>query len=297
MKDVLIMLIFGVFLYVFYKLMVKEPILPWKDKTSDESLPFRKRAKKNTIPTEQEPELFENLFDYVKDITHHMIRFNDNSFALICEVEPVNYFLKSPEEQEAIDVVFETWLASIEYPVGIYTQNRYIDISEPIENMQKAMKEAEDLNEAALSFGQNMIQDLIKWQTSTPRYETKRYLIFTHKVNIHEINADSKEELEEKLIEKTFAELFRRYNAAKSQLRKADIDVYLLPTEGIYELLYYTFNRKRAVKLRFKDLIKTERNALYVTADQTDERIERLKEAIEENDRQTEKEFQNQQAS
>lgn len=290
MKDLLIMAVIGGLLYVFYKLMLKEPILPWKEKTVKANIPIRKKTKKNDQNEENEPMLFEDLFSDVKDVANHMIRFQDDSFALIAEVEPVNYFLKSQEEQEAIDRVFEAWLASITYPVKFYIQNRYIDISEPIEQMVENMKNAEDLNEAALDYGYEMIKNLQEWQRGTPRYETKRYLIFHHKVEPTEINADSEEEFEEKLIDKTFAELMRRYHAAKSQLRKAGIIVSLLPTEGIYELLYYTFNRRKAVKIRFKDLILQEHNALYVTADQTDEHIEAVKEEIEQNELEKESE-------
>lgn len=284
MMDLLIMGGFGIALYVFYKWMVKEPILPWKEKNETEAIPIKRKKRKKDVQLDEEPKLFEELFDDVSDISNHMIRFKDNTFAMIAEVEPVNYFLKSQEEQEAIDSIFEGWLASITYPVSIYLQNRFIDISEPVENMQRNMKEAEDLNADAFSFGQAMIQDLIKWQRSSPRYESKRYIVFSHKVNIHDINAESKEELEEKLIEKTFSELYRRVNAAKAQLRKAEIGISLLPTEGIYELLYYTFNRRKAVKVRFKDIVEQEKNALYVTAIQSDERIEAVKEVIKENE-------------
>lgn len=292
MRDLLIMGVFGLILYVFYRFMTKEPILPWKKKQITETsvnVKKKKKKRRHEVELEQVPQLFEELFEDVKDISNHMIRFHDNSFTLIADVEPVNYFLKSQEEQEAIDTVFEGWLAAINYHVGFYLQNRFVDISEPLEQMRKSMKDSDDLNEAALSFGQSMIEDLVKWQTSSPRYETKRYLIFTHKVKIHEINADSKEELEEKIVEKAFAELMRRLNSAKAQLRKAEINVSLLPTEGIYDLLYHTFNRRKAVKQRFKDMVEQEKNSLYVTADQSDERIEAVKEEIADNDIQKER--------
>ncbi|MFC0476829.1 hypothetical protein ACFFHF_16625 [Robertmurraya beringensis] len=293
MRDLLIMGVVAIIFYVFWKMMLKEPILPWKEKVvTDNTITQtgkKKKKRKHEVQIEQEPQLFEELFENVKDISNHMIRYHDNSFTLITEVEPVNYFLKSQDEQEAIDKEFESYLASINYPISCLLQSRYIDISEPIKHMTESMKNSEDLNEAALSFGQSMINDLIEWQTQTPRYETKRYLIFTHKVNAADVNADSKEELDEKIVEKTFSELMRRYNAAKNQLRKSEIEVSLLPTEGIYELLYHTFNRKKAVKQRFKDMIEAEKNAMYITADQTDERIEAVKEAIEEYER-TEKE-------
>lgn len=179
-------------------------------------------------------------------------------------------------------MTFESWTATLNYPVSVYLQNRFVDVSEPIEAMNKVMEESKDLNEAALSFGKAMIADIVEWQKSAPRFETKIYMIFTHKINVNSISADSEEELEEKIVDKAFAELMRRVNSARNQLRKADIHVSLLPTEGIYELLYYTFNRRKAVKNRFKDLVNQEKDALYVTADQTDSHIDLVKETIQE---------------
>lgn len=286
MKDLLIMGVFILFLYIFYRIVMKQPILPGKQKNNHTQhkteVGRNKKKRKHEVQIEEEPKLFQELFSDIKDISHHMIRFNDDSFTLIGEVEPVNYFLKSQDEQEQIDVAFETWLASNSYHVAFYLQNRFIDLSEPIEDMQKSMMNSEDLNEAALSYGRSMIEDLQNWQSIAPRYETKRYVLFTHKIKVHELTADSNEELEEKIVDKAFAELMRRLNNAKSQLRRAGIKVDLLPTEGIYDLLYHTFNRRKAVKNRFKDIVVNEKNAMYVTADQSDERIEAVKEGIEE---------------
>ena len=194
MKDILIMGVIAIIFYVFWKLMLKEPILPWKEKVVTDSISMqngnKKKKKKHEVSIEQEPHLFQELFENIKDVSNHMLRFHDNSFTMIAEVEPVNYFLKSQDEQEAIDVVFESWLAAINYPVQFYLQNRFIDISDPIQQMTQSMKDSEDLNEAAISFGQSMINDLQKWQNQAPRYETKRYLVFTHKINANELNAD-----------------------------------------------------------------------------------------------------------
>lgn len=284
MRDLIIMVVFGVFLYIFYRWMVKLPILPWKEAKHIEVSPSKpnSKRKKHYVNLEDEPLLFKELFKDIKDVSHHMVRHYDNTFYMISLVDPVNYFLKSQEEQEAIDISFETWLASMNYSATVYFQNRYIDLSEPIKNMQGNMTSSSDLNTAALSFGEAMIKDLLDWQTNSPRYETMVYLVFSHRINPNDIVADSKEELEEKIIEKAFAELRRRTNAAKSHLRKADIQINMLPTEGLYELKYHTFNRKKAVKNRFKDLVNSETTAMYVTADQSEEHIEDVREAIKE---------------
>ncbi|MGG3624408.1 hypothetical protein ABES25_12715 [Bacillus gobiensis] len=75
--------------------------------------------------------------------------------------------------QDAIDTVFERWIAQFYYGVQIFLTTRYIDLSDPIENMKQNMENANDLNHHARHYGKTMIEDLINWQTQMPRYETK----------------------------------------------------------------------------------------------------------------------------
>lgn len=278
------MAIMAIGLYVFAKIMMKEPILPWKEKNvQSNAIPTKKKKGKKQVGAagEEEPDPFRELFKDIKEINSHMMRYNNNKFVMLAEVEPVNYFLLSQDEQEGIDMTFETWLAQINYPVQFYLQNRYIDLSEPIESMRETMQTQEDMNQNALEYGQTLIEDLVKWQAISPRYETKRYLAFHMTINPSEIKADDKEELEDKIVEKAFQELYRRLNTAKNSLRKATIEVQLLTNEGIGEVLYYAFNRRKAVKNKFRDTNLQEQLALYVTADQDLARIETVKEMIE----------------
>lgn len=286
MKDLLFMGGFALVLYVFVRIMLKEPILPWRSKEdSGEGAThnFKKTSKNKgkKVDSLQEPEIFRNLFSDVKEISNHMIRYKNNRFVLVSEVEPVNYFLLSQDEQEAIDSIFERWLAVINYNVQFYLQNRYIDLSEPIEEMRETMLKQDDMPANAIQYGKDLIKDLVQWQSVAPRYETKRYLVFTYQVDIKQMTAEDNDELEEKIVEKAFAELYRRFNTAKSALRKAHMNVELLTSEGIVEVLYYAFNRRKAIKNKFKDIRMKEMLSLYVTADQNTRRIEMVKEMID----------------
>ncbi|WP_066418230.1 hypothetical protein [Sutcliffiella cohnii] len=286
MRDLLIMGAFALALWVFVRIILKEPILPWMAKEDQDETPLM--MKKRTSKTEKqndveepEPEIFKNMFSDIKGISDHMIRYKNNRFVLISEVEPVNYFLLSQDEQEAIDSSFERWLATLDYNVQWYLQNRYVDLSEPIEEMRKNMIGQDDLPPNAIQYGKDLIDDLVQWQSIAPRYETKRYLVFVYQVDAKQITAEDKEELEEKIVEKAFAELYRRFNSAKSALRKANINMHLLTSEGIVEVLYYAFNRRKAIKNKFKDIRMKEMLSLYVTADQDSRRIEMVKEMID----------------
>ncbi|WP_026801301.1 hypothetical protein [Pontibacillus halophilus] len=287
-------IVFGLGGWVFWRYMSKEPILPWSNKKSQSKKDVsksgappsknHKRSKKKNSPDdyeEVEPNLFQHFLEDMEGITDHMIRLVNNEFVLIAEAIPVNYHLLSQHEQESIDNEVERWLSKLDYPTKPYFQNRYIDLTEPIEEIKNNLNSQDDIPEAAYRYGISMMEDLAEFQARTPRYETKRYIIFNYQVPVSEIEADSDEELEERILDKAFQELYRRYNTAKSSLGKGKIGLELLTSDGIVGLLYYTFNRKKAVKHRFKDIVEREKLALYPTAVQEQRKIELVKEMIE----------------
>lgn len=308
MKDVLVIAVIALSVYVLSRWMLKEPIIPWKEKKikiNDVSInkqfnqnKNKKKQKKGTTSPldEEEAAPFRMLFPDIVNFEGHMIRRINNEFSMMAEVEPVNYYLRDHEEQEIIDSSFEIWVASNKYDVRIYIQNRFVDLSEAIEEIQRTLKSQEDLNYEAREFGENMVNELLYWQNSEPRFEAKRFIIFNYTVDVKEIKADDKEEFEEKIIDKAFNELHRRVQAAKQHLRSGEMEVKMLSTDGIVEVCYYAFNRKRALKNRYRDIEGQEQLSLYVTADQTPQRIALVKGELEKN-AQKENEDSNRKAS
>lgn len=297
MMDILVLLLIVVIMWVVSRIALKEPVLPWKErqlKDTPVKTKFKKKEDADGDLDEIEAAPFSEFFPNLVGIENHMIRQAGNQFSVMAEVHPVNYFLMNPQEQEGVDAVFETWLSQVEQ-VRWYLQNRFVDLTEPIEEIQRTMEEEEDLHPLAREFGNSMIQDLLSWQTSTPRYETKRFMIFDYTIDERDIKAESAEELEEKIVEKAFNELHRRLSAAQMQLRKANMEVQLLTTDGISETLYYQFNRRKALKNRYRDFEDKEKLSLYVTADQSTSQILSVKGEIEDAEKQIE--FEKEEAS
>ena len=286
MKDILFLLAISLAGYILVRILLKEPIRPWKEKKASAFVPKpKKKNKKNKLSTnpleEEEAAPFSALFPNVKTVANHMIHFSDNRFVMMAEVESVNYFLLDEDEQEAIDTVIETWTAQISYDVRQYLQNRFVDLTEPILEIKKTMEREDTLNEEARTFGQNMIRDLESWQKSTPRYDTKRYILFEMQVDPNDIKLHEEDDMQERIIDKAFQELYRRVTTAKNQLRRADVFVELLSTDGICEVLYYTFNRRKALKNRYSDIEEHEMLSLYVTADTPTKRIIKVRGELE----------------
>ncbi|MCK6259526.1 hypothetical protein LCY76_23425 [Fictibacillus sp. KIGAM418] len=288
MEDLIFLLIFGSIAWIVFRLAAKLPIIPFQKKqTKKQTISNGKKAlgnqKKaiNTIEIDQEPNLMEDLLSSVVDIKDNMLHLTDNRFVMYCEVDPVNYFLKSNSEQETIDVAFETWLATLDYQVIWYLQNRFIDLSHPIENMRKELRNTEDLHPNALSYGDSLIKELEQWQNYSPRFETKAYIIFQYQVKTSSITADTEDELQEKITEKAKQEIIRRINTAASSLRKAEIGLKVLDSEGILDIFYHALNRRTAAGLKLKNLKESENFSLYSTADQDQIRVQLVKEMTE----------------
>ncbi len=68
----------------------------------------------------------------IKEIDNHMIRYHDDTFVLIAEAHPVNYYLLSNMEQEAIDIKIESWLTTLEFNTKVYIQSKFVDLTDPV---------------------------------------------------------------------------------------------------------------------------------------------------------------------
>ncbi|PFV83489.1 hypothetical protein COL05_08710 [Bacillus sp. AFS059628] len=279
--------------FFFYRKMNGKPLFGFKKKgksqggvekrTADKN---GKKNKKNTTAIEEIDEdnvdFFSAFVEDIKEVENHMIRYHDDTFVLIAEAHPVNYYLLSNAEQEAIDIKIESWLTTLEFNTKVYIQSKFVDLTDPVRKMTETMKDAKDLTPETVLYGQEVIDNLEYWQRSQPRYEQKRYLIYPYKVDISTITADTEDELEEKIVDKAFNELYRRYNASRNLLSKAKISVEMLTKDKLIELLYVSFNRRKAVKARFQDLIENENFSLYSTGETNERKLELMKKVLAE---------------
>ncbi|MEC5236237.1 hypothetical protein MKX66_29625 [Bacillus sp. FSL R9-9530] len=279
--------------FFFYRKMNGKPLFGFKKKgkkqggveqhTADKGgKKNKKNAPAESTIDEDNVDFFSNFVEDIKEIDNHMIRYHDDTFVLIAEAHPVNYYLLSNMEQEAIDIKIESWLTTLEFNTKVYIQSKFVDLTDPVRKMTETMKGAKDLTPETILYGQEVIDNLEYWQCSQPRYEQKRYLIYPYKVDISTITADTEEELEEKIVDKAFNELYRRYNASRNLLSKAKINVEMLTKDKLIELLYVSFNRRKAVKARFQDLIENENFSLYSTGETNERKLELIKKVLAE---------------
>lgn len=110
----------------------------------------------------------------IKEIKYGMITTKDNRYLTILEVTPINYHLRTEEEQEDIISQFYSWLKIAPAKIQFLISADTINTSELIKNIRKST--CEETNEDFLRMQDDYIQNSIKTLSSNQTM-TKKYLI------------------------------------------------------------------------------------------------------------------------
>lgn len=113
----------------------------------------------------------------IKNIVGGMVITKDNRFIKICEVLPVNFYLKSPSDQENIISSFASFLQIAPDNVQIIVQTQKADMAEYISRMQ-AYVEAEE-NEKCREMIEDNISE-VSWVGSNTAIARRFFLVFQY---------------------------------------------------------------------------------------------------------------------
>lgn len=79
-------------------------------------------------------------------IRENIMIMKDNSSRIILKCSPINFLLKSTEEQDSIIISFQRFLNSLSFPIQIIVRSTKLDIDSYIENLKdKALKQKNPL--------------------------------------------------------------------------------------------------------------------------------------------------------
>ena len=266
MDNLLFLIAIALIGWVAYRSHKQEPIIPFLSrKKSDEN------TKKNSNNNKQ---LIKSLLE-IEDIKYNMIHLSNHTYVMALKCQPVNYRLRNSLEQEGIYVRFEQWLTTIEYETIIHLQNRQVDYKPQQDEFLMNIEQDDLLNENARNYCMMTIEYMNQWLYSQPRFETHRYVLFPYRVPV------TKNMSEEDIILKASRELVRRATTAQNFLEACGVRSEICTTADLAEMLYFSLNRKRSTKARFKDIELREMLALYCTNEQDEIRIRKVLENVQ----------------
>ena len=195
----------------------------------------------------QKPEKFEFVQDFipVKDISCGVIETTDGRYIKIMEIEPINFMLRSSEEQFGIISSFASWLKISPMRLQFKSITRKADSDKHVAMVKKEL-ENED-NEQCKHLGEGYIK-LIKDVGSREALTRRFFLIFQYE-ELHRTDSDDLGKIYSAL--QTAEQTARAYfmQCGNTIMQPKD------PDEAAAETLYMFFNRHSCVDEPFSSRV------------------------------------------
>ena len=193
------------------------------------------------------PEKLEFVQDFipVKNINYGIIETTDGRYIKILEIEPINFMLRSSEEQFGIISSFASWLKISPMRLQFKSITRKADSDKHVAMVKREL--AEEENEQCKQLGEGYIR-LIKDVGSREALTRRFFLIFQYE-ELHRSDSDDFAKIYSAL--QTAEQTARAYflQCGNSILQPKD------PDEATAEILYMFFNRQSCVDEPFSSRV------------------------------------------
>ncbi|MDC0764169.1 hypothetical protein POF51_25960 [Brevibacillus sp. AG] len=289
----------GIFTTIVMILMLGSILYCWDRSRKNEPLnPFANRKKKTTYIGNEEDEVREekrrtnqdnekkkrvNIRELleVEDVKHGLMKLKNDRYLLVVKVDGVNYYLKSPAEQEGIDAAFEAAISAFDgSEIIIYTQSRRVDFDDHLLFQLDKVNTNRNLNEVQRGYCYNVLNFVDVWQSNTEVYDKHRYFLLPYDLS----QKDKKKfKNEDQLYKRIFIILSRKGKILTDTMSRAGVrNIQVATTLRIYEMLHYAMRRSDARHFKLEEALKREMDALFVTADRDEHQLNLVEELMRE---------------
>lgn len=186
----------------------------------------------------------------IKEIRDGIVVMEDGSIKVVLMASSINMSLKSPDEQQAVLLQFQSFLNSLDFSLQIYVQSRRYDVRPYIALLES--REKEQIDDLAKIQIREYIE-FIKTFTEQTNIMTKNFfVVITYEPSIIKKNTSSLERLfgstktkkqsDEDAFEVNKSQLEQRAYIVQQGLVRSGIRTTTLGTEELVELFYRIFN-------------------------------------------------------
>ena len=208
---------------------------------------IRRVSKKPVNAKKQKVEKLEFVQDFlpIKNLSNGIIETVDGRYIKILEIEPINFMLRSSEEQFGIISSFASWLKISPMRLQFKSITRKADSDKHVAMVKREL--AEEENEQCKQLGEGYIR-LIKDVGSREALTRRFFLIFQYE-EFHRSDSDDFAKIYSAL--QTAEQTARAYflQCGNSILQPKD------PDEATAEILYMFFNRQSCVDEPFSSRV------------------------------------------
>lgn len=186
---------------------------------------------------------------------------NDGSVRAILAVEPINFELKSEQEQNSTIYGYQSFLNSLEFPIQIVIQSKKLDLERYLSRMQEYQKITNnDLLRIQIEDYVGFVRQLINIANimSKKFFVVVSYSSITKQKPSSLLNVFSKQNtgaiLDQEQFTRFRGEALNRANLVGNGLLRLGLKVSLLDTQKLIELFYGLYNPDIATEERITDL-------------------------------------------
>ena len=202
----------------------------------------------NSVETAQE-------FLPFKDVPANVVDLGNHHYRMIIETSSTNYKLKTPQEQQIIDMTFQEFLNGLTHPITLYVQTRKLDMTKILEHIEeeneKIVQDFPNMSNYANAYLHEM-SNLEQYVGNS--IQKKKYVIVPYE---EALTMDIPEEEKYAL---SLKELTARANNISENLKSIGITTKILNKKELVELLYYTYHKDESgldEDLLIKDYLST----------------------------------------
>ena len=326
LSAILIIMVSILFVLIIVYIILRAKTKKAENSNGEEMLAGTKRQKtiqpKTVNNTYSKQSIFSFMeFDKIED--NMIVREKGKKYLMVVECQGINYDLMSGIEKNSVEQGFLQFLNTLRYPVQIYVQTRTVNLEsgiikykERINNIKDRLikkqleytrKEAlgvseKELNDAKLELTreQNLYEYGSDLVSNTERMSLNKNILRKHYYVIidympEDINNGNYGS--EEITSMAFSELYTKAQSIISSLSVCGVNVKILDSKQLAELLYVAYNRDeaevyeldKALDAGYDDLYSTAPNVLQKRMKELDKKIEedaqklvnqKLKEAI-----------------
>jgi len=204
----------------------------------------------------------------IAEIRDGIVIMSDGSFRSVVMVRSINFDLMSPQEQEAVEYSYQSFLNSLYFPVQIFIRSQKVDMQPYITKLDKIRSEHDNMLLAMLM--EDYIGFIGQLSETSNIMDKKFYIVipfFPH-TEVQKALTQSKNFLtgilglfntkdqhvviNEADLEKAKTELRNRVQAVMQGLLQCNIESLPLDTQELIELYYDTYNPDTATRQQLK---------------------------------------------
>lgn len=189
-------------------------------------------ADSKSINTAQDFLPFDNIDDNVIDLGGFKYRF-------IIECSSTNYNLKTEQEREIIEMSFQRFLNSLQFPITFYVQTKTIDNTKMLETLYEDLVDTVEVYPQLTEYSDIYLKEMRNLHSYIGNNkQKKKYIIipFDDAVQLTDLNKDEKYEY-------ALKEIYTRASMIIDGLSTVGVKATPLKTKDLLELIYSIYHK------------------------------------------------------